>query len=203
MFLYRERKMLVNRILLIGCITIMSACTTTYRYKASSIYPRPYPAPALGSQQIKRYVDAVNQIRAEGRRCGEAGYFRAAAPLRWSDALYRSSYEHSRDMWRSRVFGHRGSHGASDWTAKVQHLGHGSSFKERIENNGYTKWRRIAENIESGAHSVDEVMQHWMQSAGHCKNIMNPEFEVFGMARVGRNGSKHDYYWTQDFASHQ
>lgn len=195
--------MLVNHILLIGCIIIMSACTTTYRYKPSNIHPHPYPAPALRSQQIKRYVDAVNRIRAEGRRCGKAGYFRAAAPLRWSDALYRSSYEHSRDMWKSKQFGHRGSHGESDWTAKVQHLGHGSSFKERIENNGYTRWRHIAENIESGARSVDEVMQHWLQSEGHCKNIMNPEFEVFGMARAGRQGSRYDYYWTQDFASHQ
>ena len=106
-------------------------------------------------------------------------------------------------MWLTRQFGHNGSHKESDWTAKVQHLAHGSSFKERIENNGYTKWRHIAENIESGSHSIDEVMQHWLQSEGHCKNIVNPEFEVFGMARVGRQGSKYDYYCTQDFASHQ
>ena len=192
----------MNRIVLFGCIAVLNACTTSH-YPVSMIHPHPYSAPSLASQQIKYYIEIVNRIRAEGRSCGDAGYFRAAPPLRWSDALYRSSYEHSRDMWRTREFGHKGSDKESDWTAKVQHLGYGSSFIERIENNGYTKWRHIVENIESGARNVDEVMQHWLQSAGHCKNIMNPEFKVFGMARVGTKGSKYDYYWTQDFASHQ
>ena len=181
----------------------IAGCTTRYHYKTSGVKPHPYPAPRLVHSEIRRYLNAVNRIRAEGRRCGHAGYFPAVAPLRWSDALYRAAYEHSRDMQHTNRLSHQGSHSGSDRTARVQRLGHGSSFRERIENNGYTRFRLIAENIAYGEPTVDAVMQLWIHSEGHCENIMNPDLTHFGMAHSPKQHSRDRLYWTQDFAAHQ
>jgi uncharacterized protein YkwD len=180
----------------------IGGCVTTYHYKPSTLIPKPHPAPPLENHKISAYTSAINQIRSHGRYCGKR-YYPPAPSVHWNDALYRSAYEHSRDMMISDRMQHRGSHGESDWTAKKQHLSHGSSFRERIENNGYTHWRHIAENIESGSSTLSEVIKHWLSSKGHCKNMMNPAFTDFGMAHLQRKGSRYGHYWTQDFARHQ
>jgi len=57
-----------------------------------------------------------------------------------------------------KYFSHQGSGKRSDHTASVQNVGYGSSFKERIENNGYRQWTSISENLEFGAANVSVVM---------------------------------------------
>jgi len=181
----------------------LTACSTTEVYKESKTVPKPYLAPALEYDSKKAYLNALNQVRRQGRSCGGEGYFSSAPALRWSDSLYRASYEHSHDMAKSSSFSHLGSSTSYDWTAKVQHLKRGSSFKERIENNGYTKWKNIAENIAMGPSTIEGVMAQWLRSDRHCANIMNPEFTDVGMAGVKKEGMYQSYYWTQDFATAQ
>jgi len=180
---------------------LFTGCGTTKVYKESTTVSRPYHAPVPGSGTKERYVNAVNKVRSEGRRCGREGYFAPASALRWSDALYKASYEHSNDMAKSNSFSHIGSSKSHDWTAKVQQLKRGSSFKERIENNGYRRWKNIAENIASGAVTIEETMVQWLRSDRHCANIMNPEFTDVGMARVKKDGTQQIYYWTQNFGA--
>jgi uncharacterized protein YkwD len=50
------------------------------------------------------------------------------------------------------------------------------------------------ENIAFGQRSEREVMQGWLSSPGHCKNIMSKTFKEMGVSRVGD-------YWTQVFAT--
>jgi uncharacterized protein YkwD len=191
-----------GKFILLFTSILIGGCATTYHYRPSSITPKPYTAVSLDSQTVRAYTAAVNKVRRQGRYCGDS-YYPAVAPVKWNNALYRSAYEHSRDMMITGRMQHRGSNRKSDWTAKVQHLPQGSSFRQRIENNGYTRWRRIAENIESGSATLSQVMAHWLASEGHCKNIMNPDFREFGMAHLQRKGSRYEHYWTQDFARHQ
>ncbi len=149
------------------------------------------------------YLDQINDARAEGRECGEYGYFPAVDPIVWSDQLYRASLEHSKDMAISNTFSHTGSGTDSDETAEVLHSGTGSSVSERIEHNGYTNWRRYGENIAAGT-SMDEsieAIEGWLESPGHCKNIMKAEFKEVGMAVYYNETSHYKYYWTQDFGS--
>jgi len=183
---------------------ILWGCGTThYVYKQSSIIPYPYPAPHITSETIHTYVKSINAIRREGRRCGNLGYFPAVAPLRWNKALYLAAYEHSADMLAANVFTHKGSHSRTDWTTNVQHLGRASTFTDRIENNGYLQWKRLGQNIATGMPTVEKTMEQWVTSEHHCENMMNPEFEEFGMAHVSNSSTRFNHYWTQNFATHQ
>lgn len=182
---------------------LFDGCRSHKVYRQSTMVSRPASTPKMDNKLKQQYLHAVNKVRSQGRNCGSAGYFAAASAVRWSDALYKAAYEHSHDMSQSKLFSHQGSSGSSDWTAKVQHLDKGSSFKARIENNGYKQWKNIAENIEMGSSTVDSAMDHWVGADKHCANIMNPDFTDVGMAYVKKPGSHSTYYWTQTFAAHQ
>jgi len=194
--------MRVNQILFI-CMILISGCSMHKVYRQSSVVSNPYHAHKLNNNTKLRYLNSINAARSHGRSCGSAGYFSSAPALKWSDALYKAAYEHSNDMKKNNHFSHRGSNSSSDWTAKVQHLKRGSSFKERIENNGYKAWKHIAENIEGGSSSEEAAIAHWLQADRHCANIMNPLFTDVGMAHVENRGSQISHFWTQTFAAHQ
>ncbi len=196
------RNIKIYMMLLISLI-FLSGCGSHKVYRSSTMVSNPYHASNLNSGIKQKYLNAINKVRSQARSCGRAGHFSSAPALRWSDTLYKAAYEHSNDMVKSGTFSHKGSNQASDWTAKVQHLGRSSSFKERIENNGYRNWRHIAENIESGSSTVDAAMAHWVSSDMHCANIMNPRFTDVGMAYAKKQGSRLSYYWTQNFGTRQ
>ena len=181
----------------------MGCGTKNVYYKQSTVVSHPYPAPKLNASIRKSYLNAVNSMRSKGQNCGSLGYFAPAPALRWHDALYHAAYEHSADMLATKKFTHGGSGENSDWTAKVQHLGRVSNFKDRIENNGYLQWKRLAQNIAVGMPTIKETMQQWNESEHHCANIMNPVFTTFGMAHTVDKDSKFTHYWTQNFALHQ
>lgn len=148
-------------------------------------------------------LEVINEARAEGRECGEYGYFPPAPPVSWNDHLYASALEHSKDMAISDTFSHTGSGTSSDVTAQALHPGEGSSVSERIEYNGYGDWQRYGENIAAGTvmDEASEAMKGWLNSPGHCKNIMNPDFKEVGMAVYYFEDSHYKHYWTQDFAT--
>lgn len=120
----------------------------------------------------------VNELRRSGCRCGNVNY-PAVEPLSWNGLLEEAALRHSTDMQVNDVFDHRGSDG--------------SSFQERVTNTGY-RWQAIGENIAEGHTSVDEVIQAWLSSEGHCQNLMNPNFTEIGAAKKGT-------LWTQTFAA--
>ncbi len=169
-------------------------------YPASKIKPLPNNTPELNDEIKNQYLTAVNSLRVQSRQCGTR-FYPAAKPLQWNQTLYSASYEHSKDMAICSHFSHNGSGTQSDWTAKTQNLGKCSNFVSRIENNGYLRHRGLSENIAYGATSAEEVMQQLINSEGHCKNIMNPKYIEFGMAKfVSEDGG---YYWTQSFGTRQ
>jgi uncharacterized protein YkwD len=149
------------------------------------------------------YLDLINEARSEGRECGEYGYFPAVDALTWNEKLYSAAYEHSQDMAQSDTFSHTGSGEVSDLTAQTLHPGEGSRVGERIEYNGYTDWQRYGENIAAGTvmDEAVEAMEGWLESPGHCANIMKAEFKEVGMAVYYNENSHYRYYWTQDFGT--
>jgi len=144
------------------------------------------------------YLDAINAARAETQDCGTEGVFDPASAMTWNDRLGNAAWEHSNDMAQSDTFSHTGSDTASDVTAQDQHLGHGSHFKDRIENQGYTEYRTIGENIAAGYLSAEEVIEGWIKSDHHCANLMNPKFTEVGMALVEKTGTDFGSYWSQE-----
>jgi uncharacterized protein YkwD len=72
----------------------------------------------------------------------------------------------------------------------------GRTMQSRIHDVGYTmngfKGIKVGENIAFGQQSIAEVMEGWLKSPGHCRNLMDPGFKEIGIAEDNK-------YWVQDF----
>jgi uncharacterized YkwD family protein len=69
---------------------------------------------------------------------------------------------------------------------------HGSPF-DMIRDHGVA-YKSAGENIAQGQRTPEQVVQSWMNSEGHRKNILSADFTHIG---VGYNENGH--YWTQMF----
>lgn len=72
----------------------------------------------------------------------------------------------------------------------------GSNFTTALTAAGVT-YRAAGENIAYGQKSAGQVMQDWMNSAGHRANIMNGNFTSIGIGHY-KSAAGVDY-WTQLF----
>ena len=71
---------------------------------------------------------------------------------------------------------------------------------ERMSDAGY-KYSWAAENIAAGQSDAAAVMDSWMNSAGHKKNILNCKLTELGVGMWKQPGSQYGVYWTQDFGT--
>lgn len=68
---------------------------------------------------------------------------------------------------------------------RIGHVfGAGTSFGERMRSAGIGPGYQ-AENVARGQQSVAEVMQAWMKSRGHRRNMLDPKMSAFGIAFKG------------------
>lgn len=72
----------------------------------------------------------------------------------------------------------------------------GSGFETALAEAGVS-YRRSGENIAYGQRSPEEVMQGWMNSAGHRANILNANFTSIGVGHYQSASGVN--YWTQLF----
>lgn len=128
-------------------------------------------------------LQLVNARRAAGATCGSRGSFAPAAALSWNTKLTAASYGHSRDMADNNYF----SHTSLD----------GRTLGDRVTAAGYG-WSALGENIAGGQNTVQQVVDGWMASEGHCANIMNANFTEIGVACAYNASSTYKYYWTMD-----
>ncbi|RLQ22642.1 hypothetical protein DWB85_06575 [Seongchinamella sediminis] len=136
------------------------------------------------SAEAQSMLDAVNAFRAGTRDCGSRGLFSPAPALTWNCKLEAAANGHSADMANNNFFSHTGSNG--------------SSLGERATAAGYA-WNALGENIAAGYSTVGSVMQGWIDSDGHCANLMNASFDELGAARQYNANSDYGTYWTQVF----
>jgi uncharacterized protein YkwD len=129
-------------------------------------------------------LNLVNQARSSSRSCGSDA-MPAVAKLTWSCQLRNAAKLHSKDMAEENFFSHTGSNGLS--------------VGDRATASDYS-WNRVGENIAAGQTSTSQVMAGWLNSPGHCINIMSAGFTEFGSALVTATESDHSHYWTQVFA---
>jgi uncharacterized protein YkwD len=153
------------------------------------------------SVEHQELVDAINKARSVQRDCypndDSRGVVGPSPKLYWNDDLYASALEHSTDLAESNTFSHYGSGTSSDITGD----GKPSIFYERIVANGYSNYYSVGENIAGGQKDLNEVMEAWLASPGHCENIMNPNYTEVGVAVVTKADSTYGIYWTQNFGS--
>lgn len=137
-------------------------------------------APAIAAEALR----LVNEARARPRRCGDRSY-EAALPLRLNASLTHAAASHAQDMARHSYLEHR----APD----------GSSPGDRATRAGY-RWQSVGENIASGVFSAREAVDGWLQSPGHCANLMQPNFTEMGIAFAVGTDSEAGIYWAQTLA---
>jgi uncharacterized protein YkwD len=151
---------------------------------APSPEPSPLPPPAPDTGFQGEMLAAVNAARATQQDCG--GTIMPPVPaLTWDGQLEQAAYTHSNDMANYNFFSHTGSDG--------------SSVSTRVTAQGYT-WSSVGENIAAGQKDVDEVMTSWINSPGHCLNIMSANFTQMGASFVTNSSTQYGIYWTQVFA---
>jgi uncharacterized protein YkwD len=134
-------------------------------------------------------VRDLDRVRAEMlARVNAARKKAGAQPLRSNGKLDLAAQRHAEDMLARSYFAH-----ASPEKKTV---------RDRASAAGYD-WRRIGENIAEGQFSVDEVMDTWMNSPGHRKNILDPDFRELGVGlALGRSGGgRHRIVWAQAFGT--
>lgn len=139
--------------------------------------------PALASP-ADTVLATVNAARAKA----------GCAPLRMNPRLVAAANSHARAMAEQNFFGHAGKDG--------------SRFSSRIKRQGYS-YRAAAENIAAGQKSAGQVVQGWLKSSGHRRNILNCQMKDTGIALVYQPDDKplrgsrapYRYYWVQVFAT--
>ena len=130
----------------------------------------------------------VNEFRAQPADCGVEGQFEAAAPLTMNPILRCSARLHSLDMFERDYFDHDTPDGVDPF--------------ERMAEAGFVG-SGGGENIALGQRSPEEVMAAWMDSDGHCANVMRAAFDTIGVGYhpgAGTRGASNNY-WTQNFGA--
>jgi uncharacterized protein YkwD len=130
-------------------------------------------------------LDLVNEARAQGGNCGTQGNFPPSGPLTWHPALTCAARVHSKDMNDNNFFDH----------TNLQGNGPGWRLAQAGYNGG--GW---GENIAAGYGDPVSVVQGWLDSDGHCANMLNGGFSLIGIGYVFGNG-EWGHYWTQTFGA--
>jgi len=141
---------------------------------ATPVAEPPPPSVAPESLQI---LALINNVRAS----------RGLVPMRLNVSLNAAAQSHS---------------AAQAATGTIFHIApNGSNPGDRIAQTGYT-FSTWGENVAAGYRTAQTVMDAWMGSPGHCRNILNPGFTELGVGYVQREGDPSRFfdYWTQVFA---
>lgn len=104
-------------------------------------------------------------------------------PLKWNEQLANLGQQHCDDMIKRDFFSHNNPDGETPF--------------DRMKKAGIAYWV-AGENIAAGQYSPEAVIESWMNSAGHRKNILNPDFKSLGVGVV--RGGHYGVYWAQEFA---
>jgi uncharacterized protein YkwD len=138
---------------------------------ATTPSPRPPVPPADPEAILSGLVEAHNRARAAA----------GLSALEVDDRLTRASQEQARFMAERRRMSHRGRGGSSPF--------------QRIEAQGYA-FRRAGENVAAGRFAGDALMQTWMHSPGHRRNILGAFSQIGAAYATAEDGTT---YWCVTF----
>ncbi len=138
----------------------------------------PRCAPPAAIVQVANVQDSV--VASVNEQRANAGQSSVAVDGRLTSA----AQSHANDIAQRQVVTHTGS-GGTDAGQRIHVYGY-----------GWTTW---AENAAAGQQTPAEVMNTWMNSAGHRANILNGSMVNIGVAAaVGSNGVT---YWVMVLAA--
>ncbi|MCA1053781.1 SafA/ExsA family spore coat assembly protein [Rossellomorea aquimaris] len=140
------------------------------------IYPGQSIAIPGVDQTAQNYTyEVVRLVNAERAKVG-------LSPLKENWELSRVAKYKSQDMIDKNYFSH---------TSPT----YGSPF-QMMKDFGIS-YQAAGENIAAGQRTPSEVVEAWMNSEGHRKNILSPTYTEIGVGYV--KGGSYGHYWTQMF----
>lgn len=140
-----------------------------------------FPGKAADSSLVAEkelMLSLINKYRKEGCNCGRT-FMPPVDTLTWNSKLELAALKHSKDMFDRKYFDHINKKGIGP--------------NARITKEGYI-WSTCGENIAMGQKTVEEVMNSWIHSEGHCRNLMNKSFKEVGAGWTGN-------IWVQNFGT--
>jgi hypothetical protein len=146
--------------------------------------PDPAEAAQLINEVRQRVAGCGDMLRA-GMTPVSSGQAHSGAhrpPLSWNSRLAAAAEQHARSMAENAFFDHRGLDG--------------SRVGSRTDAAGY-RWRSVGENLAAGQRTLEDAVQGWLLSEGHCRNLLDERFAEFGLARVvsQRPNDRYRVYW--------
>ena len=151
--------------------------------------PNNDPPPPTGGNGVTTpdMLSLINNVRSQGRNCGNQ-FFPSAPPVTWNNTIANSTLVHSEDMaFVLEDLSHTGSDG--------------SSAGSRLTSQGYN-WRAWGENIAftgGSSGTAASAVNLWVNSPGHCSNIMNPNYTEMGASTAFgffQDFQSNGDYWT-------
>lgn len=119
--------------------------------------------PVQDSTRDASFGDLLNGLRIE----------HGAGAVTYDGRLNTAAQLHAEDMLENDYFSHTGLNGSSVGT--------------RVQAAGYN-FARVGENIAAGYQTEESVLNGWVNSPGHQRNNIDPNYEEFGLG-YARDGS--------------
>lgn len=137
--------------------------------------------------RVEAVIQHTNQARSTSTDCGQYGKKSAVPPVKGNAELHKAAQAHADSMAKNGFFAHK------DPTD-------GSTFVVRVNRTNYSG-RPVGENIAAGgrSYSARQIVQSWVRSDGHCRNLANPDAREIGVGYAQSNSGKYGAYWVQVF----
>lgn len=182
--------------LLVASLALFACGQAETEQNEAEGFPAPIATDVVDSDRTAQAVDptqlakfradmlvAVNKARSVARTCGTTSY-PAVPALKANSKLDTSSQGHAASMAAKNFFSHTGLDGSQPW--------------DRMKRAGYN-YSAAGENIAAGNSTVDATMTQWLNSPGHCANIMSRNFTEIGIGYDYGASSTYKHYWVQNF----
>jgi uncharacterized protein YkwD len=127
-------------------------------------------------------LSRVNALRSTGLVCGGVTQPPTVA-LSWNMQLQNAANVHAHDMSANNFISHTGSNGRTP--------------DQRAIAAGYSS-TNVGENAAGGQQSIQEVVDAWVASPGHCTNLMNARWRDVGVSCARNPASQYGVYWVMD-----
>ena len=147
-----------NLVIFSAILLLLSGCGPSA--SGPTFHPERGPA-AIGDVSV-REARALNALRAQY----------GLHPLTPNARLARIAQGHAQDMLNRQFFGHTSSDGRT--------------IVERTRGGGY-RFCHVAENLAIGLDQFEAVLQRWMGSPSHRRNLLHPNVDEFGLAQGPSN----------------
>ena len=131
-------------------------------------------ADAVENVLVDNPVGEAHEIEAVLKLVNEAREAEGVAPLTLDDDLCKAAQIRAKEL--NEVFSHTRPDGRD---------------ADSVLDDNNIVWMTVGENITGGV-TANEVMEAWMNSSGHRKNILNDKFTKIGVAR-------YEFAWIQLF----